>query len=146
VATVTGGLLIALGGSTLARVSGALFALAGGAWFGMGSQMSRLWNGGRPELGAPIDGGAGTLEQLTFFAGLGALVVAISAILLGRLMGARAPASAAPPPRVDPEPVDPGEVREDPVEEDTGPLTPGRLRPRRAGDPLWPPGQWQPRD
>jgi hypothetical protein len=85
IATVVGGLLLLLSAHRARAALGAWLAMAGGAWFVAGRDVSRLWNDGRPELGAPIDGGGGTLEHLAYFSGLGALVVALGAFALGRL-------------------------------------------------------------
>ncbi len=120
-----GGFLVMLGGNLAARLMGALLALAGGAWLVMGTEMSRLWNDGRPQLGDPIDGGGGTLERLTFFQGAGALIIAVAAVLLGRLLAPQAPKE---PPRRRP-----GSY---------GPDAQARGTARGEGEPLWPPGQF----
>ncbi len=84
-ATVVGGLVLLRSANRIVAALGGWIALAGGVWFAVGTQVSRLWNDGEPQVGDPIDGGGGTLEQLAFFSGLGAAIGILAAFALGRL-------------------------------------------------------------
>lgn len=85
-AVVLGG-LIALGGrNRLAGAFGALLAAAGGAWFAVGGPLSTLWTAdGADAAGSPVGNSTRqVVEQLTFFTGLGVVVVFFAALALGR--------------------------------------------------------------
>ena len=65
---------------------GASMAVVGGGWFALGSVVARLWMHTPPAQGTPVGGPViSALEELAFFAGLGALIICIAAIALGRL-------------------------------------------------------------
>ncbi|HEY3689297.1 MAG TPA: hypothetical protein VGL46_03220 [Pseudonocardiaceae bacterium] len=88
IAVALGGLM--LGSSTSRGNSGcgAWLALLGGIWFTIGPVLAQLWNAGGTSvpIGEPL--GATpmqVLEQLGYFHGLGALVIALAAFTLGRL-------------------------------------------------------------
>ncbi|WP_310962927.1 hypothetical protein [Nocardioides terrisoli] len=87
IATIIGGLWL-LGSAHRAVGSlGAWLAAAGGAWFVIGQDISRLWNNGLPAAGVPASAttvGA-VAEQIGYFVGLGTVIVFLSAAALGRL-------------------------------------------------------------
>lgn len=87
------GLAVVLGGlgliSTVRSASGVFagwLAAVGGAWFIVGQAVSRLWNGGEPAAGAPTASSTAgqVVTELVFFTGLGALIVFLAAVALGR--------------------------------------------------------------
>jgi hypothetical protein len=82
IGAVLGGLLLLGAGPwALGRV-GALLALASGAWFAVGPNVSLLWHAGGAE-GAPHGRSfSRMLEYLTFHTGLGVLIVALAAFAL----------------------------------------------------------------
>lgn len=87
VATIVGGGWL-LGSAHRAFGSlGAWLAAAGGAWFVIGQDISRLWNNDIPAAGTPAS--AGTLgavaEQIGYFVGLGTVIVFLAASALGRM-------------------------------------------------------------
>lgn len=85
-AVIAGALILAGASNRLSGGVGAWMALAGGAWFVVGPTVSRLWNGGETIAGTPLgDTGRQAFETLTYFEGLGALIVALSALALGRM-------------------------------------------------------------
>src|SRR3954454_128357 len=81
-----GGLLLLVAKTRPTAAIGAWLGIAGGAWFVCGQFFSELWNHGQRQPG-PILGGTGhrVAEQLAYFTGLGALIIAIAAFALGRL-------------------------------------------------------------
>jgi hypothetical protein len=71
--------------SRLPAVGGAILAALGGGWFIAGNSVNMLW----PHLGVPgVPAGTSAtrvaLEELGFFTGLGAVIVFIAALALGR--------------------------------------------------------------
>lgn len=65
---------------------GASMAVAGGGWFALGSVVARLWMHTPPAQGTPVGGPViQALEQLAFFTGLGAVIICIASMALGRL-------------------------------------------------------------
>jgi hypothetical protein len=87
-AAVLGGLVLIGGGPRVSGRLGALLALAGGAWFAVGPDVSRLWHGGIPQTG--LAHGAlvtRTLEHLTLHSGIGVLIVALAAYALPGALG-----------------------------------------------------------
>jgi len=95
IAAVVGGLLLLGAGPRLVGRIGALFALAGGIWFAVGPDVSRLWHTGGAQGIAHGHGGKRTLEYLTFHTGLGVLIVTFAAFALPGLLALRRPATAA---------------------------------------------------
>jgi hypothetical protein len=86
-ATALGGLILL--GSRVRPVAmfGAWVAALGGAWFAVGRVLSPVWNAhGTVALGTPI-GGTVTraLVELSYFTGLGVIIVFLAALSLGRL-------------------------------------------------------------
>jgi hypothetical protein len=65
---------------------GASMAVVGGGWFALGSVVARLWMHTPPAQGTPVGGPViQALEELAFFTGLGALIICIASVALGRL-------------------------------------------------------------
>ncbi|MDQ3404977.1 MAG: hypothetical protein M3548_16580 [Actinomycetota bacterium] len=83
IAVIIGG----LGLITSTRRPGGVFwgwlAALGGMWFIVGRTVSTFWNG--DSVGAPTGSAVtGAITDLTFFTGLGALIVFLAAVALGR--------------------------------------------------------------
>ncbi len=98
-----GGLTLLGGHHRVPTSFGAWLAAVGGIWFVVGPQISRLWNA--------IDGGAGigsgtvpVAPALVWFYGLGALVILLGGIAIGRLAvrGIRDAGPIEPEPEADP--------------------------------------------
>ncbi|REE99807.1 hypothetical protein [Thermomonospora umbrina] len=109
VATVLGGLIVLAVAHRAVAVLGAWLAVLGGAWFVVGGPLSVLWDA--RGVGAPLGGeGRRVAEELTFFTGLGAAVVFLGALALGRftVVGVREARTAEEAHDVAP---DPGEER-----------------------------------
>jgi hypothetical protein len=81
-AAVIGGLLLLGAGPRASGRLGALIALAGGAWFAIGPDVSRFWHGGGAQGFAHGHGGTRALEFLTFHTGIGVLITALAAYSL----------------------------------------------------------------
>lgn len=83
-ASVLGGLVLMGGGPRISGRLGALIALAGGAWFAVGPDVSRIWNHGISAAGAPHGHHVITrmLEFLTLHSGIGVLITALAAYSL----------------------------------------------------------------
>lgn len=65
---------------------GAAMAIVGGGWFALGNVVARLWMHTPPAQGTPVGGPViSALEELAFFTGLGALIICIASVALGRL-------------------------------------------------------------
>lgn len=93
-----GGLLILLSAHRLAAMFGAWLAALSGAWFILGIPLSRIW--GNPTVGAPTGGATRqTLEYIGLFGGLGAAIIFLAALALGRfaVVGVREAEWAARP-------------------------------------------------
>jgi len=92
-ATVLGGLIVVAGANRLAAAFGAWLAVLGGAWFVVGGPLSTLWTAdGANAAGSPVgDSTRQVVELLTFFTGLGVVIVFFGALALGRfsVVGAR---------------------------------------------------------
>lgn len=85
VLTVLGGLLLLVSGNRATAMLGGWISVVAGAWFVVGRLFAGPW--GLGDFGAPA---AGTLAgqiavELTFFSGLGALIIFLGAAALGRL-------------------------------------------------------------
>src|SRR5215469_13982861 len=96
VATVIGGLILLVSAFRPAAIVGACLAAAAGAWFALGSLVAPLWTGygtvGPDAIpaalypGTPVGGPVHLVaERLTFFTGLGLVIVATAAVAFGRL-------------------------------------------------------------
>ena len=88
-AVALGGLLLLLAANRPVAMFGGLLALAGGIWLVVGPLVSRLWEDSGGLLGAagrPAgDRTRQTIEILVYFNGIGALIIALAGIALGRL-------------------------------------------------------------
>jgi hypothetical protein len=85
--TVLGGLILLVSRVRPVAMFGAWLAALGGAWFAVGRVLSPVWNAqGTVLLGTPI-GGTVTraLVELSYFTGLGVIIVFLAALSLGRL-------------------------------------------------------------
>ncbi|MHB1433047.1 MAG: hypothetical protein ACYCVZ_13125 [Streptosporangiaceae bacterium] len=84
--TVAGGLILLVTRMRPVAIFGAVAALLGGAWFAVGTAIAPLWAGTAPAQGAPLGGTVIRMfEQISFFPGLGLVIVALAAIAAGRL-------------------------------------------------------------
>ena len=86
-ATALGGLILLASRVRPVAMFGAWVAALGGAWFAVGRVLSPVWNAhGTVALGTPI-GGTVTraLVELSYFTGLGVIIVFLAALSLGRL-------------------------------------------------------------
>jgi hypothetical protein len=137
-ATVVGGLLLIFSGNRITAIVGGWVAALAGAWFVIGGQVAPLLGIG--SAGDPIaatDRKRAALE-ISYFSGLGALIVFISGVALARLAVRLAsdveaflePAAAEPVSVPAGEPVYMSGLQEPPAEVSSGALT----KPRAAGD------------
>ncbi|HEY4018789.1 MAG TPA: hypothetical protein VGM75_08895 [Pseudonocardiaceae bacterium] len=74
---------------TAARAGGVLWgwlATLGGAWFIVGQTVSQLWTGGKGEFAASAASTVAgrTVEEIVLFYGLGAVIVFLAGVALGR--------------------------------------------------------------
>lgn len=138
IATVLGGLILLTGANRVLAIAGAWIAALGGAWFAVGGPISTRWTAdGANAAGSPVGGATRQLiEQLTFFTGLGVVIVFLAALALGRftVIGLReariaeaeeAAAAAPPEPATEPLPRRQRPYDQQPPAEQTGPTTPG---------------------
>lgn len=85
-AAVVGGFLLLASRLRPMALSGAMLAALSGAWFVVGSTVARFWTQAPPTQGTPVGGAiARTAEQIGFFTGLGAVIICVAAIAIGRL-------------------------------------------------------------
>jgi hypothetical protein len=94
-AAVLGGAIVIVSTRRLVAGGGAILAALGGGWFIAGRAVNRLW----PHLGVPgVPVGTSVtrvvLEELSFFTGLGALIMFFAALALGRCSAAASPADS----------------------------------------------------
>jgi hypothetical protein len=83
-AVVAGFLLMTTANRSVGVFAGWLASLAG-AWFVVGPVLGRLWNGAEGAAGTPVGGTARQVwEQIGFFDGLGAVILFLGALALGR--------------------------------------------------------------
>lgn len=101
-ASVVGGLGLLTSANRVAGVASGWLAAVGGAWFVVGPSLSRLWAGA--QLGTPTGASAlsVSVQEIGFFYGLGAAIVFVAALALGRFsvgtgafVSGSAPGSAA---------------------------------------------------
>jgi hypothetical protein len=84
IATVAGGILLALSATRVLAAAGGWLASVAGAWFIIGPSISALWNPGT--LGRPMGGPKlAAAEWIGMFYGLGTVVLFLGATALGRL-------------------------------------------------------------
>ena len=87
-ATLLGGLILLGTRTRPVAMFGAWLAALGGAWFAVGRTLTPLWNSsGAMAVGTPI--GTSTLirvlEEISYFTGLGVVIVFLAATSIGRL-------------------------------------------------------------
>jgi hypothetical protein len=83
---VVGGIMVVASKLRPWTMLGASLGVVSGAWFAFGSVATRLLIKSPPTSGTPVGGSvARALEQLGFFTGLGAVIICVAAIGLGRL-------------------------------------------------------------
>jgi hypothetical protein len=82
---VAGGLLLLMSKNRANAMLGGWLAVIAGAWFVVGRLFAEPWNLG--ELGSPVATTTSGLVilELAFFTGLGALIIMLSSLVLGRL-------------------------------------------------------------
>lgn len=84
-ATILAGLMLLSAGNRATAVFAGWMAALAGAWFVVGPQISRLWNHGIIQVGHPLGGYTRqTIEQLGYFYALGAVIVFLGGIAIGR--------------------------------------------------------------
>ena len=87
-ATFLGGLILLGTRTRPVAMFGAWLAALSGAWFAVGQTLTPLWNSsGAMAVGTPVGSSTliRTLEQISFFAGLGVVIVFLAATSIGRL-------------------------------------------------------------
>ena len=114
-AAVLGGLVVLVSRNRAVAAFGAWLAALAGIWFVVGGGVSTLWTAsGASEAGTPVGGTlARAVEDVGFFAGLGAVIVFLAALALGRFAvvgvreaGHRVREPVTVPPQAAPEPGD----------------------------------------
>ncbi len=86
-ATVLGGFILLASRVRPVAMFGAWLAAVAGAWFAVGRVLSPVWNAhGTVALGAPIGSTlTRALVELSYFTGLGVIIVFLAALAIGRL-------------------------------------------------------------
>jgi hypothetical protein len=85
-AALVGGLVLLASRLRPWALIGATLAALGGAWFAIGSMVVSFWMRNPPAQGLPVGGEiARAAEQIGFFTGLGAAIIAVAAVAIGRL-------------------------------------------------------------
>ena len=87
VAIAVGGLILLSSANRAFAAFGAWLAALAGAWFVLGPTVSRLWaSSGFSQIGSPLGGTLRrTVVEISYFAGLGVVIVFFAALALGRL-------------------------------------------------------------
>ena len=88
IAVAFGGLMLGPSTNRATGGLGAWLALSGGMWYTIGPVIAQLWHAGDTTvpIGEPLGAASmRVLEQLGYFYGLGALIIALAAFTLGRL-------------------------------------------------------------
>ncbi|MEU2349258.1 hypothetical protein [Modestobacter sp. NPDC049651] len=84
-AAVVGGLLLLTTANRAVGVFAGYLAAAAGAWFVVGPTLGRLWGGPEGAAGTPVGSTSRQVwEQISFFDGLGAVILFFAALALGR--------------------------------------------------------------
>lgn len=84
IAVGLGGLILLVTANRPVALFGSWLAILGGLWFVVGSTIAPLWN---TSLGAALGGQTRQVaEHLSFFEGLGAIVILLAAVALGRFL------------------------------------------------------------
>jgi hypothetical protein len=86
-AAIIGGLIVLVSGLRPVVMFGAWLAACAGAWFVVGTTLSPLWTKGAVSaIGSPVGGTVQqAAERIGFFAGLGAVIAFLAAVVIGRL-------------------------------------------------------------
>jgi len=84
-AAVLGGLLLIASTNRMAAMFGSWLGIAAGAWFVVGPQLAPFANIGSPGTPTATSDGMRALESLAYFYALGAVIVLVAAMALGRL-------------------------------------------------------------
>lgn len=85
-AAVLGGVLLLASRLRPIALTGATLAVLSGAWFVVGSTVARFWTQTPPSPGTPVgDAIVRTAEQIGFFTGLGAVIICLASLAIGRL-------------------------------------------------------------
>jgi hypothetical protein len=87
-ATLLGGLILLGTRTRPVAMFGAWLAALSGAWFAVGQTLTPLWNSsGTMAVGSPVGSSTliRTLEEISFFTGLGVVIVFLAAMSIGRL-------------------------------------------------------------
>jgi len=85
VAAVVGGLMLMVTANRAVGVFAGYLASAAGAWFVVGPVLGRLWGGPEGAAGSPVGSTARQVwEQISFFSGLGVVILFFAAQALGR--------------------------------------------------------------
>ncbi|TDD34978.1 hypothetical protein E1287_15260 [Actinomadura sp. KC06] len=107
IAVGVGGLILLASSNRPVALFGSWLAILGGLWFVVGTTIAAQWN---ISLGAALGGQTRQIaEQLSFFQGLGAVIVLLAAMALGRFLvvgvreARRAETARVEPGRVEPE-------------------------------------------
>lgn len=81
-----GGLLLLMARTRATAALGGWLAVIAGAWFVIGPPVSLTWESGAGPIGPPLYGSTRQmLELIGYFYGLGALIMALGAFVIGRL-------------------------------------------------------------
>ena len=84
-AAVVGGLMLMVTANRAVGVFAGYLASAAGAWFVVGPTLGRLWGGPEGAAGSPVGSTARQVwEQISFFSGLGVVILFFAAQALGR--------------------------------------------------------------
>ena len=84
IAVGIGGLILLFAANRPVAQFGGWLAVLGGLWFAVGTTLAALWNMG---VGAPLGGETRQVaEQLSFYEGLGAIMVLLAGLALGRFL------------------------------------------------------------
>ncbi|MEO5877477.1 MAG: hypothetical protein ABIS86_00070 [Streptosporangiaceae bacterium] len=141
IVVVFGGMVLLSSASRTAGAFGAWLGTLGGAWFVAGGTAMAFWNG--PVMGQAV-GSADkqAAEQLTFFTGLGVVIVYFAALALGRLsvvgvrdvkLAEREAEAAQAPYAGPPAPEQPAPEQPEPEPFTPEPIEERDREPRRAG-------------
>ncbi|MBT2213155.1 hypothetical protein [Actinomadura sp. NEAU-AAG7] len=84
VAVIVGGLILLISANRPVAFIGSWLAILGGLWFVVGTTIAPLWDA---SPGAALGGQTRRIaEQLSFFQGLGAIIIMLAATALGRFL------------------------------------------------------------
>lgn len=85
-AAILGGMILLITSLRPAALLGACLAILAGAWFTVGTTLAPLWTTVALDPGSPVGGQVDrVLEQVSFFTGLGAVIICVASVILGRL-------------------------------------------------------------